>query len=341
MPRRPLFVAAALAAATLVLPAAAGAATVTVTGDSGESVALTSGATPQLRNMSPVIAATLDPSDKRFGMKILAPDGTTDAGLEQGCRDATDAALAQTLRYQGNGTYTVRVVTSADENDISCEQAQTQTFTFAVNASTTLTGPGAQVLLRKQGSDSGDRIAYPLTFAQNPGVAAYALYYSTAATIAPDGSLITNELSEDTADIATGVDTFEFSGPGDYTFVGRLLAGDGGSPFTAPLKIRVVSPFDFSTVPYFADSRGPKYEVRGILGDQRSAEGKRLVVSIAKGKKGGKFKPLAKPKIGGAGEFGFKFKLKGRGRYRLRYVFKGAEFILPGSFTQKATFKRV
>jgi hypothetical protein len=336
------FTAAAIAAAALALPSAASAASVTVTGDSGEAVPLTEGAPVGLRNMTPVIQATLDASDKRFGMKVVAPDGHTDAGLEQGCTTATDASLSQTLKYQGNGTYTVNVITSADENDLNCEQGQTKSYPFTINASTTLTGPGSQVPIRKP--FNSDHIEYTFSFGVNPGASAYWLFYGIGATVGPGGNLIGGPdgvSTNYTTDPGVSQIPFDFPSVGNYTLVGQAVAGDGGTPFTPALKIKVVSPFDFSDVPYFADSRGPKYEVRGKLGEQRAAEGARLAVSIAKGKKGGKFKKLARPKIGGVGEFGFKFKLKGRGRYRLKYVFKGTEFVLPGTYIQKAVFKRV
>ena len=339
MKSRTTLAAAGLCAAMLALPGTADAATVTVTGDSGEAVALSEGVPVGIRNMSPTVAPGFAPNEKRYTIEILAPDGKTAASLGIRCA-RTDVADPEKLVYQGNGTYTVRITTVSDENDIYCEQgAQTQTFTFTINASTTLTGPGATLLLRKPGESSA--IEHAFNFGLNPGVGGYALYYAANATLGPDNAIVgqydPGDYYEDNADLTTGVAAITFPHTGNWTLVGRLLAGDGASPYTPPVKVKVVAPFDFADIPYFSDSRGPLYKVRGKLGDQ-SAAGLRIIVSLAKRK--GKFKRIATPKIGAGGEFGFKFKQRRRGRYRLKYVFKGSEFMVAGAYTQKAVFRR-
>ena len=63
-------------AAALALPAAAQAAGLTVTGDSGNPVALTPGTPATIRNMDAKVGATFAPTEKYYTLTVTGPAGT-------------------------------------------------------------------------------------------------------------------------------------------------------------------------------------------------------------------------------------------------------------------------
>ena len=78
-----------------------------------------------------------------------------------------------------------------------------------------------------------------------------------------------------------------------------------------------MAPFDLSSVS-FPDSRGPSYQLRGIVREKAIA-GSRVTVAAAKGKKGKRFRTLGKGKVNSEGVFKVRFRLS-RGTYRIRLL---------------------
>jgi hypothetical protein len=142
-----------------------------------------------------------------------------------------------------------------------------------------------------------------------------------------------------TAPASAKTTTVTFEKPGRYTIVARPKL-DGVGPWSAPITVDVVAPFDLVSAPGFSASRAPKYVLKG---DVRAAlpKGSKLKVSIAKGRKGGKFSPLKKIKTGKGGKFKLRFKLSDPGSYRIRYAFRGSKTVAAGRVTQLIKVKKV
>jgi len=322
-------------AATLALPAAAGAAGLAITGDDGNPVSLTEGTTAQIRYMTPKVMPSFDGSEGQYSLGVKDPDGSP-VNPAVDCQAVTSPATPESIEFRGNGTYTVTLRTYADPSDVSCTNpTTTQTFTFTITATTAVQAPGTVLATRKPNSTND--IFYRFRTALNPGAVTYEFRWSTHPVFDADGGL--GDASDfDAADFdATGTDRLSFSAPGVYTFVARPLASPGGGSWCTPVKVKFVGPFDFSSTPLFftVDAKAPNYEMSATIGDGHSAVGKPVVVSIAKGN--GSFRPLAKPKIDSDGNITLKFRQKGGGRYRLRYAFKGSQLVKAGTWIQKVT----
>lgn len=322
-----MFLIAGLIAAALALPASASAASVTITGDGGEAVGLTEGAGAQLRNMSPVVTAAFDPSEKRYGLQILGPNGQS-VGLASTCSAVDGGTVSDTTKYGGNGTYTVKLYTSTVQDDVYCDQGTTRTFTFTITAGTSLTAPATTLLLHQAGNSS--TIEHVFRVATNPGASGYGIRIAKDASIGANGDLVSSDgVGEIDVDRATGNADVSFPTVGRFKLIAWAFAGDGSSPFSGPVDVKVMAPFDLSDKPYFADARGPSYKMRGKFVDRTAIEGQKVTVSLAKGK--GKFRRIATPKVDDFGSFEFKFKQKGSGRYRVKVAYGGGDLMQAGS----------
>ena len=241
----------------LALPASAGAASATVTGDNGETIALP----VQIRNMSPVVVPAFSAEEKRYTIRILGPDGSTEASLGLRCA-ATSATDPQNVSYLGNGTYTVQIQTTTDENDFSCSAlGPLQVYTLVIAASTSITAPGATLPLRKLGD--AQAIEHEFRLAPNPGAEGYVVAFAPDAKLGADGSILGNPLIESSNTSVSNVG-IDFPGPGRYTLVARTNRGNAQSGWSAPVVVTVVAPFDF-------DERAvPARLARAELRDPRS-----------------------------------------------------------------------
>ena len=107
-------VAAIVATVTFALaPGAAQAATVTVTGDDGNPLAVAPGAAPTIRNMSVQVGVARS-AGARLKRTVTGPDGAQVAFSPETCWILNPLSLG--VDYRGNGTYTVTVQEFSDSN---------------------------------------------------------------------------------------------------------------------------------------------------------------------------------------------------------------------------------
>lgn len=331
--RRMLVAAALTAASALTAPGVAGAATASVTGDDAQPIALSSTAPTQIRNISPVIIVGTDPStEARYSIQVTGPDGVTVANIGAYCLSATSYTDPEKVKYLGNGTYTVTI----KSGKTTCND-KVSTYTFSIQAGTAVAPPSGTLLTRKP--NQTDYIGYSVPVAGNPGATDIEVRYAKNAVLQPDGS-IQGTPSFASYNSSTGTATATFYEPGTYTFVSRASGyGGGTTAWSTPVVVTVKAPFDFSVKPDFIDSIGPRYKVSGYVRD-KTAAGARIVVSMAKGTKGGRFHRLGKVRIASDGHFTVRFTQRNRGRYRLKYVFKGTKTVTAGGYVQKFSIKR-
>src|SRR3954447_3793722 len=107
------------AVVTLALPAVAGAAGMSITGDDGKPVALTEGAAAQIRNMTPKIMPSFSGSEGQYSLGVTDPSGKP-TNPAVGCQDVTSPATPESIQFNGNGTYTISLKTYSDPSDVSC-----------------------------------------------------------------------------------------------------------------------------------------------------------------------------------------------------------------------------
>jgi hypothetical protein len=119
-----------------------------------------------------------------------------------------------------------------------------------------------------------------------------------------------------------------YDGPGSYVMVARATWGTSSTAWSAPVTLKVLSPFDISLVT-FPDRRGPSYQLRGQVREKAIAGG-RVTVAVAKGKKGKRFRTLGKARVNSQGVFKLRFRLS-RGTYRVRYSYRGGEYVTRGT----------
>jgi hypothetical protein len=212
----------------------------------------------------------------------------------------------------------------------------TAAYQWNVAAGVAVGQPAGPLLTRNPGTLSNN--VYLLDFGANPGSSIYEIKYAKGGVIGPDGGI--SGVSQSTyIDTASGKVRFAPSdGPGQYVIVARAQRGSYYSPWSAPAVVNMVGPFDLSSVS-FPDSRGPSYQLRGVVREKILA-GSRVTVSIAKGSKGKKFKTLGKPKVTSQGVFKLRFRAS-RGTYRLRYSFRGNSAIVRGTAYEVIKIRRV
>lgn len=321
---------------SLAVPAAAEAATATITNDAGQPTQL--GAPTTIRNMSPVLALAFDPSEKRYAISIVGPAGTA-AATGKACI-GTSLYDPERINYQGNGRYTATVTTTTNAGDATCASGQTSTFQFDIVASAAIATPTGKLLTRRPGKT--DPIAYAFPVAHNPGSEFTEVRYARGVKPQADGSL-PGTPSGGLLPVAQPKASLDFKGPGRYAIVVRPRVGQGAGPWSRPVYVTVLAPFDFVAEPTFADARGPVYKIRGVV-RENAANGRKIKIGIARGGKNSKrkFSKLRTVTINRkTGRFAFKLTLRKRGRYRLRYAFKGTQRVARGTVTQGIRIKRV
>jgi len=317
---------AALTLAALVAPASAQAITVSVTGDDGVPQAL-SGQT--IRNMSPQVAFGLQAPEQAYAFNVVGPTGQV--AVSSTCSSST---TPRTVTYSGNGVYTLNVTSFSG---IGCTGAlRTGSLTFAIGAGVAIASdPNTPLLTRQPGEFATIEHRLPIT--GNPGADTYDVLYSGNPALAPDGGLI-GPSQNAYVDAATATVPIRFSDPGTYTVVARArVFGGGATPWTAPLKLRVFAPFDFSTSS-FPDSRGPSYRLRVRLREEDTRG--RVRISVAKRWSGrARYRTLGTVRIRN-GSFTKRFTLSDPGTYRIRYRFQGSATTAPGTVVEKVRIRR-
>jgi hypothetical protein len=318
---------AAMVCAVAAPAAASAATTVTVTGDTGAATPLTAGAAPiGIRNMDVQAVVHTDSG----GYSISVTDGAgNSAATTSSC---TSGDTTKYVDYHGNGTYTLTLTTYTN---LGCSTgAKTATYQWTVGASVAIGQPATALLTRAANSFSTNTQA--LAFAGNPGASGYEVKYALGGGLNPDGS-ISGAIKDAFVDSTTSTVQMLERTPGTYVMVARARALGYYSPWSAPITIKLIAPFDLSSRS-FPDATGPSYQVRGIVGE--TSAGGRVTVSAARGKKGGRYRTLGKAKVNSKGVFKLRFRLKKLGVYRIRYSFAGSATVAKGSITETVRIKR-
>jgi hypothetical protein len=322
-----LSVAAATVATAATLPAVAGAATATVTNDAGVATSLTP--PPTIGNMAPSVVTTATAGEVSYRTSITGPGGVPAASSI--CRTTSSApSNTDTPSYVGNGTYTLTV---RSFNAASCggTERPTQTFTYTVNAGASVSPPGNPLLTRQPGE--GSLLGWPFALAVSPGAANVTVKYG------PPGFDPNTAGSFAQLDGSNAIVNFS-GGPGTYAVVAQAHGSGGGTtPWSAPVTVTVLGPFDLVAAPSFPDARGPRYRLRGRV-REASASG-RIAVALARGRRGGRFRTVARPRIRRNGVFSASFTIRRRGVYRLRYTYRGNSTVAPGTATQRIRISTV
>ncbi len=328
--RRGLILSAAFTALAAAAPAGAAAASVTVTADNGNPVAVTPAAPPIIRNMTPEVGVAFPPGEGRYTLTVTTANGNA---VSRGSGCSSRGALGPyRVDYAGNGGYLV-TVTNFAADDFNCARPlSAERSGFGIVAGTALAQPTAPFLLREPGSFSTNVLSLPV--ALNPGADTHEVRFAPNATVGPDGAIVGNS-TKTSADTTTGMAQLRFEAPGVYTVVARptrfTAAGEIGAPWSKPVQVIVVAPFDVSGGLRFLDSRGPSYAVRIRL-REKSARG-RVSVSLARGKRGGRYRSVGSARISSSGTVTKRFRAGRAGAYRLRFTFKGTQTIGGGRVT--------
>lgn len=312
------------AGATSILFALAGsaaahaAATVTVTGDDGNPLALAQGAPAGIRNMAPSVGVGFADKNGYFSLAVTGPDGVAVANpLNCFLNDN----FTRYVDFRGNGNYTITVANYA-KADSSCKTpTSTETYVFAINSSTAVGAPPGPFLRRAANSYTSNTLSLPVT--PNPGATGYDVQYAAGAVLAPDGS-ISGPSSSGYVNSQTGMLDLTFPAPGTYTIVARAKNGVYAAPWSPPVTVQVMVPFDLLSVT-FPDGIGPRYTLRGTL-RENTIRGK---VSLAMARRGkhnryGKYKSIGSASITSKGTFTKRFTQHRTGYYRVRISFKGS-----------------
>jgi hypothetical protein len=314
----------AAAAATSVLAAlgaasTASAATVTATGDDGNPVSL---ATPgvTVRQMDQKIGIAFPDTNGQFSAHVAGPDGTAVAD-DINCY--INANSTRYLNFRGNGTYTVTVTNFASyRTDATCARPlTTETYTFTIASSAAITPPPGPFLTRAVNSFHTNTLSLPIQ--TNPGATGYDVQYGLGSPVNPDGSLGGSPQSG-YVNTTTGTIDLTFTTPGTYTVVYRAHNGDYGSPWSAPVNVVALVPFEVLGVSW-PDSRGPSYLLRGTVTD-RNIRGRISLALARKGKhnKYGSYKSLGKTTVSSRSTFSKRFTERRTGTYRLRIHYAGS-----------------
>jgi hypothetical protein len=309
------------------------AVTATITGDSGESVPL--GGAPTVRNIAPELTFGFDADEKRYSFSVQGPAGD-EAAAPLAC-NTNDYPRTEDIWYRGNGVYTVIVRVSKNPDDDTCAQATETRFTFTINATTTVIPPPG--VLKTATSPTASLISYPFALQVVPGTDSYDLQYAVDAKFNPDGSIAGEHAAGKPAK-EDGKETLTFGKPGRYAFVARATSARGitaaSTPWSAPVFVTVMAPFGVDTVLSNAHMRHVK-----ITGNatEETATGT-ITASIAKGRKGKKFRKLGTLKLRAGGLFVLKFKARSPGVYRIKYTYKGNATVLAGTATEVVRLKR-
>jgi len=323
-------VAAVVAAATFALaPAAAQAATVTVTGDDGNPAGLTPGAPLTIRNMDFDVGVARGADAAKFRQSVTAPDGVSLINDPNYCW--TLANLSTPAAYRGNGTYTVTVT---EYTDTACTAVLRQTtYQYVVSAGVAIAPPAGSFLIRPKGISTPNTLE--LGFTGNPGAYGYDVQYARGGVIGPDGA-ISGPSATAIVSSTTGKIPLQLTEPGTYVMVARANGGQFNSPWSPPVTIRAQAPFDLSSRS-FPDQTGPRYSVLGYVGTKGVSGRVKLAI---KPRRGGRWRSLGSAKIRADGRFTKRFVVRRLGFYRLRYSFKGGALVQKGSVTEVIRVRR-
>jgi hypothetical protein len=317
--RRIVAVAATSVLAALGVASAASAATVTALDDAGNPVSL---ATPgvTVRNMDQKIGIAFPNTTGQFSTHIAGPDGTAVAD-DINCNINGDTSRYVTFR--GNGAYTITVANFADyRTDRTCARpVSTETYSFTIASSVGITAPPGPFLIRAINSVHTNTLSLPVQ--QNPGASTYDVQYGLGSPVNPDGSL-GGSPQPGYVNRTTGTIDLSFSIPGTYTVVYRARNGDYSSPWSAPVNVVAIVPFEVLGITW-PDSRGPSYLLRGTITD-KNIRGRVSLALARKGKhnKYGSYKSLGKTSISSRSTFSKRFKERRTGTYRLRIHYAGS-----------------
>jgi hypothetical protein len=298
--------------------AAAHAASVTVTGDDGNPVALAQGAPASIRNMSPTVGLAFASKEGRFSATVTGPDGIA---VSNALSCFLNDSFTRYVDFRGNGNYTI-TVTNYAKADTTCKTAtSTETYVFAINSSVSVGAPSGPFMRRAPNTYTTNTLTLPV--ALNPGATGYDVQYAAGAVLAPDGS-ISGPSSAGYVNSTTGNLDLTFSTPGTYTIVARAKNGLYTSPWSPPVTVQVLVPFDLSSVS-FPDAIGPKYTMKGYL-RETSIRGK---ITLAMARRGahnryGKYKSIGSVHVSSKGTFTKSFKQKRTGYYRVRIHYAGS-----------------
>lgn len=333
--RRTLKIVLAATALTAAGPAAAQAATVTVTGDDGNPVAINPAAPPTIRNMDVQAVTNVTAADgPYYRAQVIGPDGVAASSPGICARPATLNSTTSFADYRGNGTYRV-VVRRYTDSACNTPTGAPAEFPYTIGAGVAIGQPQGWLLSRQPNSVSPN--THSFGFNQNPGATLYEVRYARGGVIGPDGA-ISGPSAEGFVDRTTGTVPIRFDAPGRWVIVARAKTDDFFTPWSAPVTVQVKGPFDLQTIT-FPDSRGPSYSLRGVV-REKAAAGRRVRVAIARGRKGGKFRTLGRPKIRRNGTFALRFRVQRTGRYRMRYTFRGSNLVAGARIVQSVRIRR-
>jgi hypothetical protein len=321
---------------TALLPASALAATATVTGDDGNPAPLNPAGPIGIRNMEVEADVTVVAADAAPFYTTQVLDGAgTPASSVTSCRETSILPTARNfVDYRGNGTYSV-VLRKFAAGDDDCNGAvREQRFQYTVNAGTAVAQPPGRLLTRAPNGFITN--TYQLGVGLNPGASTYEVRYALGGVAGPDGA-ISGPSATTYVDRTTGLAPFRFDKPGRWLVVARAQNGSYFTPWSAPVNVSAVAPFDLERTS-FPDARGPSYKVRGQV-RERVARGK-VTIYLAHGKKKGKFHKLGKAKINSKGRFTKRFTVRKPGIYRLRYTYKGSSLVAGGRVTEQVRIRR-
>lgn len=318
---RPLLATIAVLLALAAVPASASALAVSVTGDDGRPVAINPAAPPSIRNLQPAVAISADPTG-RYSVAVTDPTGNA-AASPVTCQDPTRPTNLQ-LPFRGNGRYTVTVtVFAAGDAGCTTPAAPATAFPFTIAGRVVVSQIG-RFVLRDLGSATRKSLALPVN--ADPGSTVRDVRFASAAKLAKDGSIRGRTLR---AVFKNGKATLAFPGPGTYTVVARDSASGHRTPWSAPVRIRVVAPFDLATLAY-PDTSGPSFRILGHVRDLATTG----TVSVALAKGNGVFRPLGRARIDRRGAFGAAFTAASAGTYHLRFTYRGNGLVTPGRITR-------
>jgi hypothetical protein len=307
----------AIVVAAAALPTGAAALTVTVSGDDGRPLAIDPVAPPSIRTLRPLVAVTADAGGGRYPVAFSDPAGKA-AASPVTCQDPARSSSAR-LPFRGNGRYTVAVTTFA-AGDVGCTLPAGPAVSYGFTiAGRVVLGRVTRFVLRDRGSTQRKRLALPVD--ADPGSQTRELHFAANARLRRDGSI---RGRSQRATVRRGSASLLFPAPGTYTVVARDGADGIETPWSEPLRIRVVTPFDLVSLRY-TDTTGPVFR---LLAHAPAAATGVVHVALARGR--GPFRALGRARIDAEGAFGARFSADTAGRYRLRFSYRGNGLVTRG-----------
>ncbi|HKG39739.1 MAG TPA: hypothetical protein VKB25_12175 [Conexibacter sp.] len=312
-----LLVVAAALLAPAALPASASALAVTVTGDDGNPLAVNPAAPPSIRTLRPLVGVGAD-AGTRYSVAFSDPVSKPAAGAIA-CQDGATPSSVQ-LPFRGNGRYTVAVTAFAG-TDTGCTLPLGPAASFAFSiAGRVVLGSVPRFVMRDPGHPGRIKpLALPVN--ADPGSQTREVRFAANAKLRRDGSIRGRSLR---APFKAGSASLRFPAPGSYTVVARDAADGVETPWSAPARIRVVTPFDVTSL-RFTDTTGPVFRLLG-----RAIPGTTGVVRVALARGNGAFQRLGRARVDGAGAFGARFTVRTAGAYRLRVSYRGNDLVTRG-----------